>query len=106
MGTRTDDCDRKTYQDQRIVASYASNPQLQPPEQAALDLLGDGLGRMDMLDLGVGAGRTAWFFAPRAKSYLGLDYAPAMVERSRAELPAYRFVVGDARRLDFGRRVL
>jgi SAM-dependent methyltransferase len=93
--------DRRTYEDPRIVASYAENPQLQPPERAALELLADDLGRMDMLDLGVGAGRTTWFFAARAKSYLGLDCAPAMVERARAELPAYDFVVGDASRLDF-----
>src|SRR5215207_6485792 len=56
---------------------------------------------MDMLDLGVGAGRTAWFFAPRVKTYLGLDYARTMIDRCNQDLPAYKFVVGDACRLDF-----
>ncbi len=56
---------------------------------------------MEMLDLGVGAGRTAWHFAPRVNSYLGLDYARTMVQRCRQDLPAYRFVVGDASNLDF-----
>lgn len=56
---------------------------------------------MEMLDLGVDAGRTAWHFAPQARSYLGLDYARTMVERRQHDLPAYRFIVGDASDLDF-----
>jgi SAM-dependent methyltransferase len=56
---------------------------------------------MDMLDLGVGAGRTARHFAPRVKSYVGLDYSRSMIAHCRQVLPDYTFVVGDARRLDF-----
>jgi SAM-dependent methyltransferase len=101
MARRRGDRDRETYESPEIVASYGRNPRLQPPEQAILDELGGELGRMDMLDLGVGAGRTAWFFAPRVKSYLGLDYARTMVERCKQDLPSYSFMVGDACRLDF-----
>lgn len=93
--------DRRTYEDPQIVSSYGRHRELQAPEQALLDELGPDLGRMEMLDLGVGAGRTAWHFAPRVKSYLGLDYAKAMIERCRRDLPAYQFVVGDASDLGF-----
>jgi SAM-dependent methyltransferase len=54
-----------------------------------------------MLDLGVGAGRTA-YFAAVARSYVGLDYSPRMVARSReriGESPEVRFLEGDARDL-------
>lgn len=95
------DRDRGTYEDPQIISSYGRDRRLQPPEQAILDELGAGLGGVDMLDLGVGAGRTSWFFAPRVKSYLGLDYAPAMIERCKQDLPTYEFMVGDACRLDF-----
>jgi SAM-dependent methyltransferase len=101
MKRQRGDRDRGTYEDPQIISSYGRDRGLQPPEQTILDELGAELGEMDMLDLGVGAGRTAWFFAPRAKSYLGLDYAPAMIERCKRDLPAYEFVVGDACRLDF-----
>lgn len=101
MKRQRGDRDRGTYEDPQIISSYGRDRRLQPPEQTILDELGAGLGEMDMLDLGVGAGRTAWFFAPRAKSYLGLDYAPAMIERCKQDLPAYAFVRGDACRLDF-----
>jgi ubiquinone/menaquinone biosynthesis C-methylase UbiE len=101
MKRQRGDRDRGTYEDLEIVSSYGRNRQLQPPEQTLLDELGPDLGRMEMLDLGVGAGRTAWHFAPHAKTYLGLDYARTMVERCQHDLPAYRFVVGDASDLDF-----
>ena len=101
MKRQRGDRDRGTYEDLEIVSSYGRNRQLQPPEQTLLDELGPDLGRMEMLDLGVGAGRTAWHFAPHAKSYLGLDYARTMVERCQHDLPAYRFVVGDASDLAF-----
>jgi len=101
MKRRRGDRDRGTYEDPQIVSSYGRDRRLQPPEQTLLDELGPDLGRMDMLDLGVGAGRTAWHFAPLAKSYLGVDCARTMVERSQHDLPAYRFIVGDATDLDF-----
>jgi ubiquinone/menaquinone biosynthesis C-methylase UbiE len=101
MKRRRGDRDRETYEDPQIVSSFGRHRQLQPPEQTLLDELGAGLGAMDMLDLGVGAGRTAWSFAPRVKSYLGVDYARAMIERCKQDLPNYEFAVGDARRLEF-----
>jgi ubiquinone/menaquinone biosynthesis C-methylase UbiE len=101
MKRRRSDRDQRTYEDPQVVARYGRTRELQAPEQTLFDELGPELARMDMLDLGVGAGRTAWFFAPRAKTYLGLDYARTMIERCNRDLPAYKFVVGDACHLDF-----
>lgn len=101
MKRRRGDRDRGTYEDPHIVSSYGSDRRLQLPEQALLEELGPELSRMEMLDLGVGAGRTAWHFAPHVKTYLGLDYARTMIERCQHDLPGYRFIVGDASALDF-----
>jgi SAM-dependent methyltransferase len=101
MKRQRGDRDRGTYEDPEVVASYSRTRDLQPPEQTLFDELGPELAHMNMLDLGVGAGRTARFFAPRVKTYLGLDYARTMVEQCTRDLPAYTFVVGDACRLDF-----
>ena len=68
MKCQRGDRDRGTYEDPQVVASYGRTRELQLPEQALLDEFGPALVRMDMLDLGVGAGRTAWFFAPRVKT--------------------------------------
>ena len=52
-----------------------------------------------MLDLGVGAGRTSYTFAALVRTYIGIDYAPAMIEicRSRfGESGRQKFICLDA----------
>lgn len=89
-----------SYEAAPIVAMYARDHALQRPEQVLFERLHSRLATMDVLDLGVGAGRTSRHLAG-ARSYLGVDYSTAMVEACRRELPTLRFVTGDARRLDF-----
>ncbi len=51
---------------------------------------------MDILDLGVGGGRTTAYLSSIAKRYVGVDYAPKMVEACRAKYPALEFHTTDA----------
>ena len=85
------------------VRRYASLEGLLPAEAAILSRLGGELRGLRMLDLGVGGGRTTPHFAPAAAGYLGVDYAPAMVDACRrrfaGRLPADAFAVADARAL-------
>lgn len=89
-----------SYEAEPIVAMYARDMALQQPEQVLLEGLRSRLATMDVLDLGVGAGRTTRYLAG-AGSYLGVDYSTTMVEACRRAFPGLRFVVGDARHLDF-----
>lgn len=76
--------------------------ELMAAERRLLARLKPRWGEIDMLDLGVGAGRTAWTFAPLVRSYVGLDYVPRMIELARdtvGEDESTRFVIGDARDL-------
>ena len=41
----------------------------------------------EVLDLGVGGGRTTAFLSSRAGAYVGLDYAPTMVKICRLKFP-------------------
>ncbi|MEY2414619.1 MAG: hypothetical protein QOD84_3225 [Acidobacteriaceae bacterium] len=50
----------------------------------------------EVLDLGVGGGRTTSFLTSRAGAYVGLDYAPTMVEICRLKFPSLKFFEGDA----------
>lgn len=54
---------------------------------------------MDVLDLGVGAGRTTEYLSRLGGRYVGIDYAPAMVAMARSEHPGLEFAVGDAQDL-------
>ncbi|MBS1894862.1 MAG: class I SAM-dependent methyltransferase [Actinobacteria bacterium] len=85
----------------RLVDFY-SDLALLPAERAVLARLGPGLAETDMLDLGVGAGRTGYTFAPLVNRYVGLDYSPRMIERAKETIgddPNVELIVGDARDL-------
>ncbi len=61
------------------IANHYLSTLIQPPEA---NLLKDIIARPnppDLLDLGVGAGRTTFFFLPFVRSYLGLDLSPHMI---------------------------
>jgi SAM-dependent methyltransferase len=95
------DIDLQAYNDQAVVRLYLRSADLQPAEAALFARLRSDLPAMDVLDLGVGGGRTALHFAPAAQSYLGIDYSTAMIEACRKRMPDVRFEVGDARKMDF-----
>src|SRR6185437_8544883 len=84
------------YNRPQEVAHWASLSDLQPPEAAILSLLGGRLSKSDMLDVGVGGGRSTRHFAPRVKSYLGGDLTPSMVDACRRGFPNLAFEVCDA----------
>src|SRR6188472_1188807 len=67
-----------------------------------LQRLRDRWPNVDMLDLGVGAGRTAYTFAPLVRHYVGVDFAPAMIDKARElvrEDECTEFAVQDVRDL-------
>jgi SAM-dependent methyltransferase len=72
-----------TYKDRSVVGYYAKLEGLFPPEEAIFQLVSSDLGEVDMLDIGVGAGRTTLQLAGRCRSYVGLDYSATMVEQAR-----------------------
>lgn len=79
---------RAAWRDGAIVAEYARAAELQPPEAAILARLKGCLAAMNMLDIGVGGGRTLRHFAPLARDYWGIDYSAAMIAACQARLPA------------------
>lgn len=52
-----------------------------------------------LLDVGVGAGRTAWLMHLLTPNYIAIDYTPEMVDAARAAHPALDIRLGDARDL-------
>ena len=82
------------YSDPEVVDVYAKWEGLQSCERLAFrTYINDG---EDILDIGVGGGRTTPFLAAKAKSYLGVDYSEGMVEASRKRFPASEFQWADA----------
>jgi SAM-dependent methyltransferase len=85
---------RSTFATAEVVASYAELTDLTPCERMVFERhVPRGA---DVLDLGVGTGRTTPFLAAIARRYVGLDYAASMLEEARRLHPGVDFVAGDA----------
>lgn len=85
------------YTDGEVVNFYA---QFDEQRSAELAWLADNeqiLRESRVLDIGVGAGRTTPLLEPLAKTYVGADYSPPLVEAARERFPGVSFEVGDAR---------
>lgn len=79
------------------VRAYASIDGLTAAEQVLVDRwVPEGA---DVLDLGVGAGRTTPALLARARTYVGLDYSSAMVEAASRRFGESRFIQADAANL-------
>ncbi len=93
------DANRAVFEKPTIAAEYdpAEIPKLFPTERVILQRYRTDYVNRDVLDLGIGAGRTTGFIAPHAASYLGLDYSAAAIEFARQRYPQWQFRVGDAR---------
>lgn len=77
-----------------IVADYASLDELMPAEAAIFEqYIPHGA---DVLDLGVGGGRTVPALTNRARRYVAIDYAESMVSACRERYPGVEVMWGDA----------
>lgn len=95
----------EVYNRPEVVAAYL-DLYLEKPEILLLHEIIQRPNRLDMLDLGVGAGRTTSFFASFVARYVGIDLAPRMIEQCRQRFadmqrtPPLEFHLADAVTLD------
>jgi SAM-dependent methyltransferase len=83
-----------------VVSEFVSTEGVSDAGEAAALALLDDVARGDVLDLGVGAGRTTGLLLPGAKTYTGIDISSEMIDVARAKFPGADLRVGDARDLD------
>lgn len=79
--TDADAHNRSKFAEPAVVASYAALTGLSPCERVLLEQYVSPGG--DVLDLGVGAGRTTPFLSSRSDGYVGLDYSTSMLGAAR-----------------------
>ncbi len=82
-----------------IALQYAQEHTPTTAESAILKQLADTLPQASLLDIGIGAGRTTTFLAPRCKDYVGIDYSHAMINIATARFPEAKLHQQDARDL-------
>jgi ubiquinone/menaquinone biosynthesis C-methylase UbiE len=85
---------RSTFAAPAVVASYAGLTGLTPCEQTVFERhVPPGA---DVLDLGVGTGRTTPHLSQVARRYVALDYSSSMIAEARRVHPDIDFVIGEA----------
>lgn len=88
----------QAYERTTIVRDFAFRQALTPAEVAALGEVWRHA-RGDVLDVGVGGGRTTGYLFGPAHSYRAIDVSAPMVEACRRRFPQVRVEVDDARTL-------
>lgn len=87
------------YHNPRVYALYSGRHSLTPDELVvSLRFHHYWLGR-NVLDIGVGAGRTTAQLAPFCRHYQGIDYSPVMVNALRRRKPQIQIDLADMRDL-------
>lgn len=94
------DTNKKSYISPSAIYRYRKAERLFPAETRIFDLLSEELPRSRLLDIGIGTGRTTSCLLPRVSNYVGIDYAPALIERARELFPGADLRLQDARELD------
>jgi SAM-dependent methyltransferase len=75
------------YASARVVSHYANNTSLSDSELKILARHEEAIRRAELLDIGVGAGRTVPHLRARAAHYAGIDYSQPMIDRCRERFP-------------------
>jgi SAM-dependent methyltransferase len=89
----------RIYQDPSRARWYATLSELTPAEEAGFARTSEAWRGGDVLDIGIGGGRTVMALAKAARSYVGVDYSDAMLAVARARYPKLDLRQADARDL-------
>ena len=92
--TRQDEINRAVYNARGVYRYYLSNT-LTPPETACLLKYQPHISGRDVLDIGVGAGRTTRYLAPLARRYEAIDISPVMVDYLKGAIQGIRVHLAD-----------
>jgi SAM-dependent methyltransferase len=86
---------RRFYETDVVVAHYAEHLVLTEPERRVLERYADRIAAGEILDIGVGAGRTLPELTLMSRGYTAIDYAPRMIEHCRERFPTARLFCCD-----------
>jgi ubiquinone/menaquinone biosynthesis C-methylase UbiE len=91
----------QSYNNDKTVKKYSLENTLQKGELLIFERYNNRIRNGKVLDVGVGGGRTTPYLAGKAKEYVGIDYAPSMIElcKEKFKIPNVRFFQCDARNL-------
>jgi cyclopropane fatty-acyl-phospholipid synthase-like methyltransferase len=99
----TDDLNLNVYRKKEQVEIYANQEYIFKAEEMMFSAYCENLKKSDVLDIGVGGGRTTKFLYPLCKTYLGIDYSAELVDACNTRfklLPPNTIINYDARNIE------
>ena len=93
------DSNERAWNRRDIVETYATRKYITPAEVRVLATCWPSIDGGNVLDIGVGAGRTVPYLAPFAARYIGIDYMPNMVVEAQRLHAGIDIRQADAREL-------
>ncbi len=102
-GRRMARSNQQVFSEESVVGCYQGRYLLQPPERAILEDYMNVDDFVNILDIGVGAGRTAEYFRGRRCNYCGIDYSRKFIEicvKKFSSEKNMKFLCLDARNLE------
>ena len=94
------DSNAELWDEEQVIADYETDKGWNDPgEMRALMAIAPAVRGKPVLDIGVGTGRTTPLLHLLTDDYVGIDYAPNMIEHARVALPGIDLRVGDVRDL-------
>lgn len=87
------------YARPEAVSAFSGDDLLEPTLVMLLIRYRDWILDRDVLDMGVGPGRTTAYLSRLTPRYVGIDYSPSMVQHCIRRFPGARIELGDARDL-------
>lgn len=91
------DDNQQIYEDASVIDVYREVGQPQQAELAMFEPLADELAKGSLLDIGIGAGRTTAYLAPKVARYVGVDYSHGLVAAAQQLYPEAEILWCDAR---------
>lgn len=90
----------QTYVSRQVVSWYDRMTGLFPAEKVVFEKYADFIAKADVLDLGIGGGRTTAYLADKCHSYTGVDYSEPFAKMVKKKHPGLAIFTADARHLD------
>lgn len=81
------DDNQRIYEDTGVIDMYRTVAPLHPAERSMFEPLSDELRTSLLLDIGIGAGRTTAYLAPKVGHYVGVDYSHGLVRAAQQLFP-------------------
>lgn len=90
---------KQFYSNDEAAKRYGDKEFLLPGEETILKRIGPEIKGRQILDLGVGGGRTTPFLTSYSSNYVGVDFSSEMIAVASSTYPYAKFETGDARDL-------